>query len=182
VAYGFETKFDSSDIDVVNRRLARCSKEAVSAVRKAMKQEAVPLAAKAARNAPRTSAKSAKREGPKHDTKRGALAKSIRARATGDSATIVGGGRARGPAPHFYAHEFGGGVLWSSPTTSKRHRIGVQKRSLSLKQAGLFNSAGNQRGATGWFFHPTLRAHEGEFVGAIVAAADEAVRETLKRG
>jgi hypothetical protein len=182
VAYAFDTKFDTSDLDTMNRRLARCSKEAMKAVRESNKAQAELLAERIRRNTPRTSAKSAARQGKKHKTRPGALAKATRARATGDSASIVGGGRSKGPAPHFYAHEFGGSVLWSSPSTSKRHRIGVAHPAPSISSLGLFDRSGTQRGSAGWFFYPTLRSHEKQYVAAIVDAADKAVRTALARG
>ena len=166
----------------MNRRLARCSKEALPAVRASNKEQAGKLAAAIARNTPRTSAKSAAKEGRKHKTRHGALAAATKARATGDSASIVGGGRAKGPAPHFYAQEFGGGVTWSSQNTSKRHRIGVKKPAPSLAHLGLFDRKGGHRGSAGWFFFPTLRKHEAEYVRAIVSAADQAVHTALARG
>ena len=182
MAYGFDTKFDTSNIDVMNRRLARCAKEAVVAVRESNRREADKFADRIRRNTPVTSAKSAAREGGKHKTRPGALRQATRSRVTADSASVVGGGRSKGPAPHFYANEFGGSVLWSSPSTSKRHKIGVHKRSPSIKSAGLFDISGKQRGASGWFFYPTLRKYEAEYVKAIVAAADGAVRTALARG
>jgi len=179
-AHAFDSKFDTTDLDVLNRRLSRVSKEAAKAVAKSNREWAKKLVTRIGPSMPHTGAKSLAKQGSKHDTRPGAFRRVIRATASADSAAIRGGGKSTGKAPHFYAVEFGGGVTWSSPTTSKRHRIGVYPRSPTIKSLGLFDYAGTQRGAAGWFFGPALRKQSPEYVKDMVRSASEVVTAELK--
>ena len=185
-AQSFDSQWDASSLAELNRNLGRCPEEALQSVRKSNRKWAALFRDKIRRNTPRLSAKSARKQGKKHDTRRGSLMRAVTSRGSMRDASIVA--RGLGPdgkrsavAPHFKVMEFGGGVMWSSTKSNKSHRIRVLRRSPTMKSLGLFDRGGKQRGASGWFFYPTLRAHEDEYRSEALRGIEDAVRKSLPR-
>jgi len=190
VAYGFDTKFDTSDADVIARRLGRCSAEAYNAVRKVNRENAgklrdliraqMPVAGGPARNRhPDSKAWEYTGRQRKPGTKSGAMKMSVRSGASGDSAWVRGG-NAR--TPHYMVNEFGGAVRWYKSVSTRStpaHAIPVRRESATLASLGWKDSSGTQRGKAGWFFYPTARKHAPEIELATIRDAEQAVRLAL---
>lgn len=173
----FDSKWDASSLRELERLLEHVPAESVKAVRKSNRLWAGKLRdlIRGSTNLPRLSAKSKKKQGARHDTKR-SLRWAITSRAGTESSAVVA---RRSKFPHFNVIEFGGGVMWRRG--SEKHRIGVRKRSPSMKTMGLYDKKGRQRGATGWFFWPTIRDHLDDIQASAVKGAEDAVRRTLPR-
>jgi hypothetical protein len=154
MAYAFDTKFDVSNLDELQRRLGRCPKEAQSAVRKSNRSFAAKL-----RDYERAAAPSGNsRHGSRHDTPPGSMRMSIRPGAGADYAYVKGGG-AR--APHLPVQEFGGGVRW----VSKHGRV----HGIPIKP----------RNAEGYWFFPTGKRHVPELQREATDAAMEVLKQEL---
>lgn len=154
MAYAFDTKFDVSNLDELNRRLARCPKEAQNAVRKSNRGFAAQLRGYERAAMPSGGSK----YGARHDTPAGAMKMSIVSRATAEVAYVRGGG---GKAPHFIVQEFGGGVLWRSKR-GRKHGIRIKARN-----------------AEGYFFFPTGKKHVPELQQDATDAAMQVMQEQL---
>jgi hypothetical protein len=190
VAYGFDTKFDTSDADVIARRLGRCSAEAYNAVRTANRKNAgdlrdliraqMPVAGGPARNRhPESKAWEYAGRPRKSGTKPGAMKMSVRSGGSGDSSWVKGG-NAR--TPHYFVNEFGGAVRWYksvSTRSSPAHVIPVRAESATIASLGWRDSSGSRRGKAGWFFYPTARKHAPAIELATIRDAEQAVRLAL---
>jgi hypothetical protein len=170
-AQAFDAKFDASSLEELSRRLGHVPEEAVKEVRKSNRAWAGRLRDDIREKTPRLSAASRKRQGKRHDTRPGMLRTAVTSRAGTESAAVVA--RAS-KVPHFRVMEFGGAVLWKSTKTGKTHRIPVRPRSASLKAAGV-----GRRGASGYFFWPTIRERLPAIRDSAVKGAGEAIRRAL---
>lgn len=178
MAYSFESKWDTSSLTELNKRLSRVAKEAYAEVRKSNRAHANHLRDKIRTATPvaggsvqhRSSWSKERGASRRNRSRHGQMKASIKSRVGADYAAVVGGGPR---TPYFNVNEFGGGALWSNRTSSKRHVIPVRARSASIKSLGFKDKSNTQRGAAGWFFYPTI--HQ-EFPLIEKQLVDDAVR------
>lgn len=165
----FDARFDVSSVQELERKLSRLPRPVENEVRKSNRKWAAKL-----RDFIRAEANAilgrGSKYGGRHDTRPGAIARSIKSRASGKSANVYGGGPG---APHFNVQEFGGGVYWVGKS-GKGHYIPIGSRTNVSS-----NAAGNARGAQGKFFWPTTEAYAPQFGQYITEDAIRIVHETL---
>jgi hypothetical protein len=148
---------DVRSIEELQRKLARLPRPVENAVRKSNRKWATKL-----RDLIRAEAAailgSGSKYGGKHDTKPGAVRRSIKSRASARSSRVTGGGTG---APHFNVSEYGGGVRW--------HNIHGKSHGIPVKAAR----------PSGYFFMPTVRDHIDEYGDAAAQEAFAIVRAGL---
>ena len=183
MAYSFDSKWDVSSLEDLDRRLSRVPAEAAKQVAKRNRQHANDMRNRIRAVEPvaggfvkyRHAASKANGPSKRGKGRRGAMRGSVRTRVGSDYASIVGGGPA---TPYFNVNEFGGGVKWTN-SSGKSHGIPVRARSQSMAQLGLENKSGTGRGAAGWFFFPTVRKYLPEIQTALVRDATAIIRREL---
>lgn len=193
---------DTRELKKLEKQLAKVPREAKNEVRKSNRKWAGELRNRIRAVAPRTGL-TRKRQGRAHDTRAGAIKRSIRSRVGTDWA-LVGGGGTR--APHFNVHEFGGAVWWSkggklqSAARQRSHRSALQMRErfggdighiIPVKGRGAqmpartamthgLNYGGG--GVQGYFFTPTVDKNLPEIQRGAADGAADAIRRTLRGG
>jgi hypothetical protein len=183
VAYAFDSKWDVSSLDELDRRLNRVSLEAAKGVRASNKKHANELQKRirvatpvaggtvAHRNA-YSRATGPSRKGPGRS---GRMRMSVRSRAGADYASVVGGGPG---VPYFCGNEFGGGQRLKTKGGRSFYRP-MRERSASIKSLGYFDKSGTQRGAAGWFFFPTGNEYMPTIQREAVTDAEAIIRHEL---
>jgi hypothetical protein len=190
VAYSFDSKWDVSSIDELERRLSRVPAEAAKQVRKRNRQHAAELVKRIKAEMP-VAGGMVKHRHPWSHAKygsgsrkgsgtKGKLRRSVRAKVGADYASVLGGGSqtSQDGKSYFFANEFGGGASFVNKKGRKVF-IPTRERSPSLKSQGLFDRSGTQRGAAGWFFYPTAEQYAPTVRTAIVRDAEAIVRREL---
>jgi phage gpG-like protein len=183
VAYSFDSKWDVSSLDELQRRLSRVPAEAAKQVSKRNRQHAAQLVKRIKVEMPVAGGTVKHRHSWSHETGlsrrgpggSGKLRRSIRTRVSSDYANVLGGNAA---TPYFIVNEFGGGAKFVNGKGNKVF-IPVRERSPSVKSLGLFDRSGTQRGAAGWFFWPTAEHYAPAIRTAIVRDAEAIVRREL---
>jgi hypothetical protein len=194
--------YDTRELRDLERKMRRVPREARNAVRKSTRAGINQLRDLIKAEAPRTG-KTRRRQGPKHDTPTGVVRRSVRSRVGTDWASVYGG---NAKAPHFYSHEFGGGVWWTrsgagslqkqlraqgSHRSAKdmRERFGgdighiitVKPRSAStIPPSTGKGKYGPQKFPEGYFFWPTVRRHSSRILRAVEEGAYKAITTALK--
>ena len=181
MAYSFDSKFDAKSLDVLERRLSRVAAEAAKAVKVSNRKHADRLADLIRYETPTGGGtvqhrhRNSKGGAASHGSRpHGGMKRSVRARATADSASVIGGMKR---VPYFIVNEFGGGVRWTNGRRS--HGIPVRERSATLASLGLHNDRGSSAGAAGWFFFPTVRKYLPEIQRELIRDAEAVIRAEL---
>ena len=171
----FDARFDVGSIDELERKLARLPRPVENEVRKSNRKWASKL-----RDFIRQKAavllNARDKQGGRHDTRSGALAKAVKSSASGKNAKVYGNNTAA--APHFAVQEYGGSVFWhnSNPKVGG-HAIPIGNR-VNVET----NKSGNRRGAEGKFFNPTAREEAPLIAERITESAIKIVHEMLSQG
>lgn len=183
MAYSFDSKWDTSSLTELHRRLGHVPQEASNDVRKALRvnvnemrtliRAEMPVVGGTVKNRhPWSHATGASRK--RKGARRGQMRASVKSKVSAEYAAVMGGAG----VPFFIANEFGGGAGF---VNKKGHKVYIptRKRSPSMASLGFKNVKGNGRGAAGWFFYPTAYKHLPRIQKAAVAAAGQAVRTAL---
>lgn len=181
MAYSFDSKFEAKSLEVLERRLSRVAAEAAKAVKVSNRKHADRLA-DLIRNETPTGGGSVQHRHPRSKgtarphgrARHGGMKRAVRARATADSASVVGGMKS---VPYYIVNEFGGGVRWTNGRSS--HGIPVRARSATLASLGLHGDSGGTSGAAGWFFFPTVRKYLPEIQSDLIRDAEAVIRSEL---
>lgn len=169
----FDARFDVSSVTELEKKLARLPRPVENEVRKSNRTWAAKLRDLIRAEAAMTFGARAK-TGPKHKTRPGAWAKSVRSKASGRNAHVYGGGTAS--APHWAVQEYGGSVFWRN-ARGKGHSIPIGNR-VNVSS----NRSGNRHGAEGKVFWPTVNDHAEDIARYITEDAIKIVHDMLSQG
>lgn len=109
---------DAMSLKVFGSELGRLPRPVLNEVRKSNRHHAAIMRGLIRAKAP-TTGRSGSREGGRHDTRHGAIKRSVISRAGANYAEVRGGNAA---SPHFNVHEFGGSVFWTKASSPKSAR------------------------------------------------------------
>ena len=167
--------FDVHNIKELERKLARLPRPVENEVRKSNRKWASKLR-DFIRQKARVLLSTRAKQGGRHDTASGALAKAVKSRASGKNAMVYGNNTPS--APHFAVQEYGGSVFWRNSNPRVRgHSIPIGNR-VNVET----NKSGNRRGAEGKFFNPTAEEEAPLIAERIAESAVKIVHEMLSQG
>lgn len=186
---------DAMSLKAFGSELGRLPRPVLNEVRKSNRKHASIMRGLIRAKAPTTGA-SMRRQGSTHDTRHGAIRRSVISRAGTNYAEVRGGNAG---SPHFLVHEFGGAVFWTKAKSSKSAREMFGNKSSSdiasrLKARGVTGHVipvrrrlptvssplgSGKHGAGSYFFMRTVDQHIDEVQDAATNAAADTIHRML---